>query len=72
LVKRLSSWAEWCMSGGAKEVLIKSIAKAIPTYVMGVFKLPAKLCEEITQLIRSFWWGKTVVSAKCTGSHGIS
>jgi hypothetical protein len=40
-----------------KEVLIKSVAQAIPTYVMGVFKLPATLCEEMEQLIRYFWGG---------------
>jgi predicted metal-binding protein len=54
LVKQLSSWAERCMSRGAKEVLIKFVAQAIPTYVMGAFKLPAKLCDEITRLIRRF------------------
>jgi hypothetical protein len=42
---------------GAKEVLIKSVAQAIPTYVMGVFKLSTSLCEEMTKLIRCFWWG---------------
>jgi hypothetical protein len=46
------------MSSSAKEVLIKSVAQAIPTYVMGVFKLPGTLCEELTQLIRYFWWGE--------------
>jgi hypothetical protein len=39
-------------------VLIKSVAQAIPTYVMGVFKLPATTCNELTQLIRRFWWGE--------------
>jgi hypothetical protein len=46
------------MSTGAKEVLIKSVAQAILTYVMGVFNLPAGTCEEMTQLIRKFWWGE--------------
>jgi hypothetical protein len=46
------------MQSGAKEVLIKSVGQAILTYVMGVFKLPARLCEEITQLIRMFWWAE--------------
>jgi hypothetical protein len=44
------------MSGGAKEVLIKLVAQAIMTYVMGVFKLRGNLCEELNQMIRYFWW----------------
>jgi hypothetical protein len=42
------------MSSGVKEVLIKFVAQAIPTYVMGVFKLPAILCEEMIMMIRYF------------------
>jgi hypothetical protein len=42
------------MSLGVKEVPIKSMAQAIPTYVMGVFKLPATLCKEMTQMIQYF------------------
>jgi hypothetical protein len=55
LVKRFSNWAERHMSAGAKEVPIKLIAQAIPTYAMGIFKLLAGTCEEMTQLIRRFW-----------------
>jgi hypothetical protein len=54
-IKHFSTWVERHLSSGAKEVLIKSVAQAIPMYIMGVFKLPAKLCEEMTQLIRRFW-----------------
>jgi hypothetical protein len=43
--------------GRGKEVLIKSVAQAIPVYVMGIFKLPRTLCDEMTQLIHYFWWG---------------
>jgi hypothetical protein len=58
LSSRFSNWAERYMLGGAKEVLIKSVAQAIPTYVMGVFKLPATLCEDLMQMIRYFWSGE--------------
>jgi hypothetical protein len=44
------------MSARAKEVLIK--CQAILTYVMGVFKLPTMLCEEMMRMIRYFWWGE--------------
>jgi hypothetical protein len=46
------------MFGGAKEVLIKSVCQAIPTYVMGAFKFLGNLCEELNQMIRYFWWGE--------------
>jgi hypothetical protein len=55
LTKRFTNWAEKRMSSGAKEILIKSVAQAIPTYAMRVFELPATLCEEMTQMIRYFW-----------------
>jgi hypothetical protein len=58
LGKKLSSWAERYKSGGAKEVLIKSVAQAIPSYVMGVFHLLATFCDELTQMMRRFWWGE--------------
>jgi hypothetical protein len=54
LAKRMSNYAERLMSAGPKEVLIKSVAQATPTYVMGVFKLLATLCEEMEQIIRYF------------------
>jgi hypothetical protein len=54
LVTKCSNWAEKNMSMAAKEVLIKSVAQAIPTYTMGVFKLPSSTCEDFTKLIRKF------------------
>jgi hypothetical protein len=43
LVNRFNTWVEWHMSMGAKEVLVKSVAQAIPTYTMGIFKLPVRV-----------------------------
>lgn len=40
-----------------KEVLIKSVVQAIPTYLMTFFRLTRGLCKHITGLIRKFWWG---------------
>ena len=48
---------ELILSSGGKEILIKSIVQAIPTYSMAIFKLPRGLCEHITSLVRKFWWG---------------
>lgn len=35
-----------------------AVTQALPTYVMGVFKLPAGLCKDLTRLMREYWWGK--------------
>jgi hypothetical protein len=51
LCQRLMDWGD-LLSQSAREVLIKAIAQAIPAYVMGVFKLPFSICDDLTKLIR--------------------
>jgi mannosylglycoprotein endo-beta-mannosidase len=57
LKKKCSDWSEKYMSGAAKETLVKSVAQSISTYAMSVFKFSAGLCDELSQIIRDFWWG---------------
>ena len=57
LRKQLAGWKEKLLSKTRKEVLIKAVAQAIPTYTMSVFKLSDSLCEDLTSMIRNFWWG---------------
>ena len=39
LLKRIIAWGD-TLSLTGKETMIKAVAQAIPTYIMGVFKLP--------------------------------
>ena len=55
--KRVQGWMEKCLSAGGKEVLIKSVAQAIPVYVMSIFKLPFSVCDDLTKMMRQYWWG---------------
>jgi hypothetical protein len=57
LMKRFMEWNDGLLAQSAKEILIKAVAQAIPTYIMSVFKLPLSLCDDLTKLIRDYWWG---------------
>ncbi|KAM1939411.1 hypothetical protein ACFX13_027258 [Malus domestica] len=53
---RLAGWTEQFLSQAGKEVLIKSVAMALPNYAMSCFKLPIGVCRDIEKAIRKFWW----------------
>ena len=56
--KKLQGWKGKMLSKARKEVLIKAVAQSIPTYSMGVFQLPKKLCAELDAMCAKFWWGQ--------------
>ncbi|KAL0361210.1 UNVERIFIED_CONTAM: putative mitochondrial protein [Sesamum radiatum] len=53
---RINGWAARRLSQAGKEVLIKAVAQAIPTYAMGCFRLPTSLIKEVQSMISNFWW----------------
>ena len=59
--KKLSRWKEKILSMGRKEILIKVVTQAIPTYTMSCFQLPKGLCEDLE---KNIWWGQRDQEAK--------
>ncbi|XP_030970117.1 uncharacterized protein LOC115990422 [Quercus lobata] len=55
---KLQGWKEKILSQSGKEILLKAVVQAIPTFAMSCFKLPVGLCKEIEMQIRKFWWGE--------------
>lgn len=53
---RIHRWSERDFSLAGKEVLIKTVLQAIPTYVMSCFLLPTTLLGDIEKMVRNFWW----------------
>ena len=56
--KKLEGWKEKILYKAGKEILIKAMAQAIPTYTMSCFKLMDGLCEKLTSMICKFWWAQ--------------
>ncbi|KAA3466735.1 reverse transcriptase [Gossypium australe] len=55
---RIERWSTRLLSQGGKEVFIKSVLQAIPTYVMSRFLLQKSLCGELENIFAKFWWQK--------------
>ena len=36
-------------------ILIKTVTQAIPTYTMGIFKIPKTLCDDINSTLTKYW-----------------
>ena len=52
--EKVKGWMQKLLSAAGKEILIKSVAQAIPVFSMACFRLPRGLCDNITSIIRQF------------------
>ncbi|GAU14523.1 hypothetical protein TSUD_250650 [Trifolium subterraneum] len=55
--KWINSWRGRALSKAGKEVMIKSVLQAIPSYVMSVYLLPESTIKDIERMLNSYWWG---------------
>ena len=55
---RIQGWQEKLLSKAGKEILVKAVAQAIPTYAMSCFDLTKGLCDELNSIIGRYWWSQ--------------
>lgn len=56
LTQRVHGWQTKFLSPGGKEILLKAVAMALPTYTMTCFLLPKNTIKQIMSLMSDFWW----------------
>jgi hypothetical protein len=54
VAKKLSGWKEKKLSRAGREILIKAVAQAIPSYTMSCFKLPKSWCDDLQKMVARF------------------
>ena len=43
------------MSQAGKDVMVKAVLHAIPSYIMSIFKIPKSVINRFEQMIKNFW-----------------
>ncbi|XP_024010299.1 uncharacterized protein LOC112085326 [Eutrema salsugineum] len=69
LSNRVNNWSARLLSKGGKDIQIKSVAQAVPTYVMSCFLLPKGVTDKLRSAIANFWWSSKQNSS---GIHWIA
>lgn len=57
LWSRLNAWKQRKLSKADKEIIIKTIAQALPTYIMSLYKLLDTFYDDLQKLMNGYWWG---------------
>ena len=68
--KLVNGYVPKLLSSAAREVLIKAVCQAIPTYSMSCFRLSKKLCKKLTNIVARFFWGEMIIRGNCIGRSG--
>ena len=55
---RIQGWQERLLSKAGKEIMIKAVAQAIPTYAMSCFDLTKSVCDDLNSMIARYWWSQ--------------
>lgn len=64
VIHKMKDWKDRALSQAGKEVIIKAVIQAIPTYSMNCFLLPITTCQEIEKTTARFFWGASSENRK--------
>ncbi|KAL8116353.1 hypothetical protein AgCh_022742 [Apium graveolens] len=67
---RIQSWKNRWVSQAGREVLIKNVVQALPTYAMSVFLLPVEIIQDFERCLTRYWWSGSTDTKK--GIHWMA
>lgn len=56
MAAKVSGWYAKTLSQGGKEIMLKTVASAIPVHTMSVYKIPQTLVASMHSIMANFWW----------------
>lgn len=63
---KIAGWKECLLNQAGKEVLIKAVLQAIPTFAMSMVRFPKNFCAKLCSSVARFWWRS---NGKSRGIH---
>ena len=54
ITNKVTRWKEKFISQVGREILIKTVAQAVPTYTMSIFKILKQICEDINSVLARY------------------
>ncbi|KAK6126762.1 hypothetical protein DH2020_039507 [Rehmannia glutinosa] len=54
--KRIVGWKEKSLSQAGRDILVKTVIQAIPTYAMSCFRIPDSILEKIQSMASNYFW----------------
>ncbi|XP_019160454.1 PREDICTED: uncharacterized protein LOC109157024 [Ipomoea nil] len=64
ILAKVRSWNAKFLSRAGREVLLKNVIQAMPSYAMMVFLLPLGICKDIETLMNEYWWTGTMENGR--------
>ncbi|XP_057445027.1 uncharacterized protein LOC130737292 [Lotus japonicus] len=56
ILGKMESWKGSLLNQAGKEVLVKSVIQAIPTFAMAIVKFPKTFTSSLNAAVAKFWW----------------